>query len=166
MISTKIPSNISTEKPHPLHAEHGYTLLELLVTLFLLSSLFAMTFPSLKRLFQHYELDVSARQLATQMRNDQMSAWSRADVQEIWLNRFKPQYQLWRNGQFTGQVKLPDTIQYLNGYLEPSAAVFRFDATGVLTGGGQVRLLNKLREAADLNVYLTTGTVVYEGVHP
>lgn len=154
-----------TKKTRLLHSELGYTLLELLLALFILSMLFALTLPSLKRLFQHHELDVSARMIATEIRSDQMSAWSHGDVQEIWFNRFKPQYQLWRNGQFTGQVKLPDTIQYLNGYLEPSSAVFRFDTTGVLTGGGQVRLLNKLREGADLNVYLITGTVVYEGVH-
>jgi prepilin-type N-terminal cleavage/methylation domain-containing protein len=157
---------ILTKRTRRLRSETGYTLLELLITLSLLSLLFTLTLPSLKRLFQHHELDASARQLAAELRSDQMSAWSQGTVQEVWLYRFKPQYQVWKQGQFAGQVKLPESLQYQNGYLEPSAAVFRYDQTGTLTGGGQVRLVNKLREGADLQVYLTTGTVVYEGVHP
>ncbi|MBL0387033.1 prepilin-type N-terminal cleavage/methylation domain-containing protein [Tumebacillus sp. ITR2] len=148
-------------------SQQGFTILELLTTLAILSIFFAMTLPSLKRLFQHHELDSSARQFVSEVRSNQMASWSHGDVQEIWLYRFKPQYQLSINGQGAGIVKLPDNINYLNGYLEPSVSTLRFDPTGTLTGGGgQVRLVNKQREGADINVMLMSGTVVYEGVHP
>lgn len=157
--------NIATSKLNP-RAEAGNTFLELLITLSILSLFFAVSLPSLARLFQHHELDASARRLVTDVRGAQMSAWSYGDVQEISLYRFKPQYQLWNNGQYVGQVTLPDTLQYQNGYLEPTVATMRFDPGGKLTGGGTIRLLNKLREGADINIYLNSGVVVYEGVHP
>nr|WP_161780727.1 hypothetical protein [Tumebacillus flagellatus] len=140
--------------------------MELLTTLVLLSLFFAMTVPSLKRLFQHHELDASARQFVSAVRGSQMAAWSHGEVQELWLYRFKPQYQRLINGQNAGVVKMPDSLQYQSGFLEAGSSVFRFDQNGTPTGSGQVRLVNRLREGADINILMFSGTVTYEGVHP
>lgn len=149
-----------------IHAqEAGFTLLEQLVVLSVASVMLAIVVPSMSRLYQHYELDTAANSTVLDLRQAQMSAWAHQDTQEVWFSRFKPQYTLWQNGAEWGQVVMPQRISYLNGYLDQVVSDLRFDQTGGIAGNGTVRLINQVKEEADIMVYLGNGIVDYDGVY-
>jgi prepilin-type N-terminal cleavage/methylation domain-containing protein len=144
----------------------GYTLLELMIVLAVLSVMFLLLIPSINGLYQRFELDVASRVIVSDLRAAQVSAWAHQDVHELWLNKFDPpQYRLWEDGRATGQVRLLDRVRYRNGYLENGVSLLRFYPNGTTVGSGNIRLINRQKDQADLIVYPSTGHVVYDGVH-
>lgn len=145
--------------------EAGFTLVEQLIAVVILAMMMAMVLPAMSRLYQHGELDASARTIVTDIRSQQMAAWSHQDGHEVWFSKFKPQDTLWENGAFVSQTNFSPRISYLNGYLDQTASDLRFDLHGVTTGYGNMHLVNQNSEQSDVAVYLATGITVYDGVH-
>jgi type II secretory pathway pseudopilin PulG len=146
--------------------EGGYTLLELLLALTLASFLLALVLPGLTRLYGRYELDVAARIIVADIRSDQTAAAARAQVREMVFDRFTPVYIQRSDGAYRRRVVLSPSLSYRNGYLEQWVSRLRFDPSGMTTGTGSVRLVNRARESADVIVQVTYGNVLYEGVKP
>jgi prepilin-type N-terminal cleavage/methylation domain-containing protein len=145
--------------------QKGYTLVEVLMVLVILTGMIGMAGPSVLRVYQRQELDTAARELAVEVRSQQVSAWAHQDVHEMWLSRFVPQYRLYEQGRFLGERRLPERVEYRNGYLEAGVSVLRFDQSGMKAGGGVIRLVNGQREGADVRVLVGSGHVVYDGVY-
>lgn len=145
--------------------EAGVTLLEQLLVLLIIGVMMAMVVPSVTRLYEHKELDVAARTVVSDVRDGQTTALAHQDIYELWFSKFKPSYTLWENGAYLGQTVLPQRVGYLNGYLDQTVSDLRFDQNGVTTGNGNVRLVNQDGEESDIAIYITTGIVIYDGVH-
>ncbi len=144
--------------------QEGYTLLELLLVLTVLGTLFLLLVPNVNGLYQRYELDAASRLIASDLRAAQVASWAHQDLHELWFNKFEPQYRLWEDGKSTGQVQLSSRVRYRNGYLENGVSLLRFYPNGMVAGSGNIRLTNRQKERADLVVYPSSGQVVYEGV--
>lgn len=155
---------MSVSEQQQITGQAGYTLVELLLVLAVIGVVFLLVLPGINGLYQRYELDVASRLIVSDLRGAQMSAWAHGDLHEIWFNKFAPTYRVWEDGKTTGQIRLPERVGYRNGYLENGVSLMRYYPNGMAAGSGSIRLTNRLKERADLIVYPSSGTVVYEGV--
>ena len=146
--------------------EGGYTLLELLIVMVLLGSLFALLLPGVTRLYGQYDLDAAARTIISDVRSDQTAAMSREQVREIVFDRFTPGYFQKQDGKFRERVVLSPSLRYRNGYIEQWIAILRLDPSGITNGSGSIRLVNGARQSADVTLQVTYGNIIYEGVKP
>jgi Tfp pilus assembly protein FimT len=145
--------------------EAGVTLVEQLIAVVIIAMMFAMLLPGMSHLYQHGELDMTARMIVSDIRSQQTSAWAHQDGHEVWFSKFRPQDTLWENGVFLSQTTYPQRISYLNGYLDQTVSDLRFDLHGIATGYGNMHVINQNGEQSDIAVYLATGITVYDGVH-
>lgn len=147
-----------------MRGEQGYTLLELLLVLAVVGVIFTLVTPGLNRLYQRYELDITARTLAAHIRSEQAVARSHQDTHEIWLNPFQPRISVWEGERLLQQQGFPERVQYRNGYLEQTVSRLRFNPSGTTTGSGRIRLTNGQGQQAELIVQPVTGAVLYGGI--
>lgn len=148
-----------------LYDEAGFSLLEMVLVIALLSILFLLIAPPISRLYQHAELDSAARGVEVEIRGQQMAAFSHQDAHELWFSKFTPKYTIGEQGVYQQTVKLPARVAYKNGYLEPAVSDLRFDPTGSVLGSGSLHFVSTAKEAADVSVTVGTGFVQYDGVY-
>ncbi|MBE0430056.1 MAG: prepilin-type N-terminal cleavage/methylation domain-containing protein [Thermoleophilia bacterium] len=83
--------------PHGLSRQHGFTVVEMVATVALMSILLSMAFGSLSYYFSIKSLETSARELTTQIREAQARAVSTGNTWRIDFSRSDTSYMLQRH---------------------------------------------------------------------
>ncbi|MFD2168969.1 pilus assembly FimT family protein [Tumebacillus lipolyticus] len=143
--------------------QRGHTLLELMIVISILSVMLAAVLPVLGRVYQHYELEGSSREIVSDIRSAQVSAWVEHGEQELRFNRFSPRYSRWESGVFRWQKRMSERIAYRLGYIESTVETLRYGRQRAV-GSGNIRLINQLGQQAEVKIFPISGHAVFGGM--
>ncbi len=145
-----------------LGGQHAYTLVELLCVISLLAMIVLIAMPALQGLEERRNLEIAARNLATDMRKTQQAAITRGHTFRIEFQSDDKQYRI-RNTitEEVTRIRLPEGIEYCYITIEPIGG-FRtsgFYYNGVPIHAGTVGFCNSSGDKLFVILAPVTGRV-------
>lgn len=141
-----------------MSANRGFTLVELVVSLFILSVCITLAWPVLDRAYQSHALETASSQLAWTLRSARSAAMLEGIYKDV---RFYTSVDSYKSAD--GVYQLPTGVQYAGTPTFPSRVgsipACIFNSAGAPSGGGTVVLKNKTNEKRYVIVNPVVGKV-------
>lgn len=142
--------------------QKGFTLIEVILILAILSILLAVAWPNLEKPLAHYQLRSSSMQLASDMRwVRQQSIFGKIHVANLHLS---PRENLYLVREYTKVIErrvLPPGIEFHEVVLDASNTLY-FTITGAPSIGGRIVLKNKFNETCSVYFMPSSGRIRVE----
>lgn len=127
---------------------YGFTIIEMMIVLIIISILIALTVPNFSRIMGSYQLDISAREMASDIRDLQQSALkTQNSAYAIVWNTTADSYYLMHENIVNKTVQLPQSVDIASApYISSEAAhKMHFATSGRPAGGigGTVFLMDR-----------------------
>ncbi len=134
----------------------GFTLLELVVTLTLMTVLMAFTLPSSVRWVSDQRLLLTQQQILWDLRIAQQQSQTGPALWTIQLYPYTPEYGVYDGTRFVRHIHFQPEVNYVDGYLQVPSGRITYNTLGESSIGGVVRLTTDGMER-DITLYLNSG---------
>ncbi len=134
----------------------GFTLLELVVTLTLMTVLMAFTLPSSVRWVSDQRLLLTQQQILWDLRIAQQQSQTGPALWTIQLYPYTPEYGVYDGTSFVRRIHFQPEVNYVDGYLQITSGRITYNSLGESSIGGVVRLTTDGMER-DITLYLNSG---------
>ena len=141
-----------------MSGESGFTLLELVIAIFLFGLGLSIILPSFITARDHAVLEVSMWQIVSDLRTQQMQAEQDQMYQEVRFPLVGNTYYLYNgaSGLFTGRMIEPP-ISYYEGILHLPQSTIRFNALGNVNESGQIIIQDPEGAIRNAIIYMQYG---------
>lgn len=143
-----------------MREEHGFSLPETLVALFIAVVTAAVALPDFHVIFDRTRLDLTADCLASDLATSQATAVDLGEYDEVRFSPFGDTYQTYLDGGRYGPMKaFAAPTRYFEGYLHLPEPSLRYYSTGTVSESGQIGLVDPEGDVRDLIVSLGFGVL-------
>jgi type II secretory pathway pseudopilin PulG len=140
----------------------GFTLLELLIIILILSVMMGMAMIGVRRALSFSRLQSYAWQMVQDIRSCQQDAVATGVYHEVRFDVYRPNYWIWDGRKVVRTVNAAPDIVYFYGVLGLPNRHLRFEPTGNVSESGTIVLGDAFTDRLRLTIYLQTGVVVVE----
>lgn len=141
--------------------QKGFTLLEMVLTIAILSVLLSVAVPNLHKPLARYRLQSAGMQLAADLRwVRQQSIYGKAIVVNVSFSRYSNSYMIREEAKAVARRSLPPGIRFEVLALQHNP--FYFSLSGAPAGGGTIGLTNEYGERCYVHIMPSTGRIRVE----
>jgi len=141
------------------HQSKGYSLIELIVVLFLTSMIVSIGIASFRHPMARYELSLTARQIENDLDTSRQQAMTNQQAWTVQFAPWNPRYSVWDGMKEVKTVVLPPGINYWDGYVGLNRYDVDFNYVGATRSGGRITLVNSYGDRISIVVYPITGEI-------
>ncbi len=140
--------------------DNGFTLLELVIAIFLFGVGLSIVLPGFVSAKDHAALETSAWQIVSDLRTQQMLAQTKQVYQEIRFLPYSETYYFYdgSNGHFTPRT-ISSPIFYFEGIVHLPSSTVRFNPLGNVNEGGQIIIQDPEGAIRNAVLYLQYGDI-------
>ena len=140
--------------------EHGFSLAETLVGLFISVVMAMVALPDFHVIFDRTRLDLTADCLASDLATAQVTAVELGEYEEVRFAPFGDTYQTYLDGGRYGPVRtFASPTRYFEGYLHLPEPSLRYYGTSTVSESGQIGLVDPEGDVRDIIVSLGFGVL-------
>lgn len=139
-----------------LSSTNGFTLLETLVSVTLVSLAISMVITMASGFVKRADVASASLQLIEVFRFAQSEGATSSKAGTVWLDPYDNRYQVTHGTDTVIRDAYPEGIGYVDGYLQLSTRRISYDDLGDAQVAGSVRLTDGLSEQ-DIRLYMGTG---------
>ncbi len=143
-----------------MREEHGFSLVETLVALFIAVVMAAVAMPDFRAISDRTRLDLTAACLASDLATAQATAVDLGEYEEVRFAPFGDTYQTYLDGGRYGPMKtFAAPTRYFDGYLHLPEPSLRYYSTSTVSESGQIGLVDPEGDVRDIIVSLGFGVL-------
>lgn len=143
-----------------MRGEHGFSLAETLVALFVAVVMSVIALPDFRAIFDRTQLDLTADRLVSDLATAQATAMDAGGFCGVRFAPFGDTYQVCSPGRWFGPtVAFAAPTRYFEGYLHLQEPYLRYYSTGTVSESGQVGLVDPEGDVRDVIVSLGFGVL-------